>query len=313
MELRHLRAFIAVAEELHFGRAADRLHIAQPPLSQQIRQLEAHLGVRLFDRSTRSVRLTSAGEALLDPARRVIEDAAQAERAARAGGRGEYGRVTLAYAGASSRFLLPQLMRAVRADYPNLELVMRGQTYANTTLALIADREIDLGFVRLPFHLPGLKYRPIEEESLLVAVPDDHPLAGETAISLSDLADEPFVSFPRSSGSTLRAITHQLGLANGFSPRVVQEAPDSYTIHSLVAAGVGVTITLSSTTHIRQPGVTYLPILGGSPRFQSALAWHQENDSPALAAVLRVADATLPRPDDSLPLNPDPTLPIAGS
>jgi len=297
MELRHLKAFIAVAEELHFGRAAERLHMAQPPLSQQIRQLEKSLGVQLFERSTRSVRLTSGGEALLEHARAVIDGVEDAERAARAGGRGEYGKVTVGFAGASSRFLLPQLARAVRAAYPDLELVMLGQTYANAALARIADRTLDLGFVRLPFQMPGLEYRPIEDESLVVALSEDHPLAGADDVSILDLAGEQFVSFPRDAGSTLRTITQQFCLQHGFSPRIVQEAPDSYTIHSLVAAGVGVTIALSSTTHIQQPGIRYLPLREESPRFQSALAWHRDNPSPALQSVLRVADAALPRPE----------------
>jgi DNA-binding transcriptional LysR family regulator len=300
MELRHLKAFIAVAEELHFGRAAERLHIAQPPLSQQIRQLEKSLGVQLFERSTRSVRLTSGGEALLDHARRIIDGVEDAERAARAGGRGEYGKVTVGFAGASSRFLLPQLARAVRAAYPDLELVMIGQTYANAALSRIADRSLDLGFVRLPFQVPGLEYRPIEDETLLAVLAEDHPLAAGDDVSVTDLAGEQFVSFPRDAGSTLRTITQQFCLMHGFSPRIVQEAPDSYTIHSLVAAGVGVTIALSSTTHIQQPGIRYLPFREASPHFQAALAWHRENESPALASVIRIADAVLPRPDREL-------------
>jgi DNA-binding transcriptional LysR family regulator len=300
MELRHLKAFIAVAEELHFGRAAERLHMAQPPLSQQIRQLEKSLGVQLFERSTRSVRLTSGGEALLEHALRIIDEVEDAQRAARAGGRGEYGKVTVGFAGASSRFLLPKLARAVRAAYPNLELVMIGQTYANTALTQIADRSLDLGFVRLPFQVPGLEYRPIEDETLVVVLPEDHPLAAGDDVSILDLAGEQFVSFPRDAGSTLRTITQRFCLQHGFSPRIVQEAPDSYTIHSLVAAGVGVSIGLSSTTHIQQPGVRYLPLREDSPRFQSALAWHRDNPSPALSSVIRVADQTLPRPSEEL-------------
>jgi DNA-binding transcriptional LysR family regulator len=300
MEFRHVRAFIAVAEELHFGRAAERLHIAQPPLSQQIRQLEKSLGVQLFERSTRSVRLTSAGEALLGHARRIVDDVSEAERAAQSGGRGEYGRVSIGFAGASSRFHLPSLARAVRASFPNIELVMIGQTYANAALARIADRSLDLGFVRLPFQVPELDYRPIEEEALVVALPEDHPLALQAAVSIEALAGEPFVSFPRDAGSTLRTITQRFCMSYGFSPRIVQEAPDSYTIHSLVAAGVGVTIALSSTVHIQQPGVRYLPLMEGSPRFQAALAWRRDNTSPALRSVLAIADDTLPRPSGAL-------------
>lgn len=296
MELRHLKAFLAVAEELHFGRAAERLHIAQPPLSQQIRQLEAHLGVQLFERSTRSVRMTSAGEALLPRARALLAGLDDAERAARAGGRGEYGKVTIGFAGASTNLLLPQLARAVRSEYPNLELDLQGQTYANTALERIANRTLDLGFVRLPVRVPGIRFRPIEDEELVCAVPAGHALADAADVAIADLAEESFVSFPEGAGSTLRAITQQVCMDGGFSPRIVQAAPDSYTIHALVAAGVGVTITLSSVLHIQQPGVRYLPIRDETPKLQSALAWHKENESSAVRTVLRVADQALPHP-----------------
>ncbi len=204
MELRHLRAFLAVAEELHFGRAAKRLQMAQPPLSQQIRQLEKELGVQLFRRNTRSVRLTGAGEAFLAPVRTVIDDFDTAVRAARSAGRGEYGRVTIGFAGASSHETLPRLTRAVRAAHPGLELVMTGQTYANVALNRVADGSLDLGFVRLPVNRPGVEHRVIDEEELLCALPLDHPLARYDAVPLGELADEPFVSFPANTGSTVR-------------------------------------------------------------------------------------------------------------
>ncbi|MDT0440682.1 LysR family transcriptional regulator, partial [Streptomyces doudnae] len=177
MELRHLKAFLAVAEELHFGRAAKRLQMAQPPLSQQIRQLEKELGVQLFRRNTRSVRLTSAGESFLEPVRTVLEDLDTAVRAARSAGKGEYGRVTIGFAGASTHETLPRLTRAVRAAHPGLELVMTGQTYANTALSRVADGSLDLGFVRLPVTRPGVAHRVIDEEELICALPSDHPLA----------------------------------------------------------------------------------------------------------------------------------------
>lgn len=236
MELRHLKAFLAVAEELHFGRAAKRLQMAQPPLSQQIRQLEKELGVQLFRRNTRSVRLTGAGETFLDPVRTVLDDLDTAVRAARSAGRGEYGRVTIGFAGASSHETLPRLTRAVRAAHPGLELVMTGQTYANVALSRVADGSLDLGFVRLPVTRPGVEHRVIDEEELLCALPFDHPLARYEAVPLGELADEPFVSFPANSGSTVRDAMTEACESAGFTPRVVQEAPDSYTIMALVAA-----------------------------------------------------------------------------
>jgi len=311
MELRHIHAFIAVAEELHFGRAAERLHVAQPPLSQQIKQLERELGVELFHRTTRSVRLTDSGHAFLLHARRVVHEIEEAELAAKAAGTGQYGRVRVGFAGASSRFLLPQLAQGVITSYPNIELLLHGQLYANAAQEALVRGDIDIGFVRLPFVLPGLSYRPIEDEELICVVPADHPLAQKETVEVSDLAQEPFISFPRGAGSTLRAITHRVCWDHGFAPKIVQEAPDSYTIQALVAAGRGVTLTLSSTIHVKQPGVAYLRFSGGVPNFQSALAWRTDNASAAVASVIQVADAIMPSPADIIErdgnwqLNPD--------
>jgi DNA-binding transcriptional LysR family regulator len=303
MELRHLQAFLAVAEELHFGRAADRLHMAQPPLSQVIRKLEIHLGTSLFERSTRTVRLTSAGTALLGPAKAAVEAVRNAERAAKAGGRGEYGRVTIGFAGASSRDFLPVLARGVRMAHPDIELVLEGQIYTNKALTEVANRTLDIGFVRIPARMPGLRYRAIEAEELFAVLPVDHPLADEETVEVAQLAEDSFVSFPSDAGSFVRTVTQQVCHDAGFEPRIVLAAPDSYTIHALVAAGAGVTITISSCLHIQQPGVRYVPLRGLEPRYQSAVAWHQDNASAAVRAVLRVADDVLPRPPGAVEIS----------
>lgn len=300
MEIRQLKIFVAVAEELHFGRAAIRLHMAQPPLSQQIKHLEKDLGVKLFVRTTRAVTLTSAGEALLLHAKKVLGAVTEAELAAKAGGDGKYGRVRLGFAGAATRHLLPMLAREVKARHPNIELVLQGNLYANAAQEALAHDDIDLGFVRLPFNIPGLTYRAIEEETLLCLLPADHDLAGKKAISVSELRDEAFVTFPRDAGSTLRTITNKVCWDAGFNPKVVQEAPDSYTIHAMVAAGQGVSIALSSTANINQPGVVYLPLIGQLPRLQTAIAWSSENASSALAAVIEVADEVFPKPEKAI-------------
>ncbi|MFF7337927.1 LysR family transcriptional regulator [Streptomyces sp. NPDC008163] len=305
MELRYLSAFLAVAEELHFGRAAKRLRMAQPPLSQQIRRLEKELGVQLFERNTRSVRLTSAGESFLQPVRTVLDDLDTAVRAARAAGQGAYGRVRIGFAGASSHETLPLLTRAVRAAHPGIELVMTGQTYADVALARVADGSLDLGFVRLPVTAPGVSCRVIDEEELVCALPLDHPLAGRPEIPLDALAGEPFVAFPANTGSTVRDAMTQACEAAGFSPRVVQEAPDSYTILALVAAGVGVTLTVTSVQHIQLSGLVYRPLAGPPIRRQPALAWRTDNPSAALRAVLDVAERALPTPGSRLTA-PDP-------
>ncbi|WP_249998643.1 LysR family transcriptional regulator [Actinoplanes sp. M2I2] len=296
MELRYLAAFVAVAEELHFGRAARRLQMAQPPLSQLIRQLEKELGVQLFERSTRSVRLTSAGETFLEPARRVLEDVDVAKRAATTAATGEYGRVTIGFAGAASHAALPRLARAVRATHPGLELVMTVQKYANVVLESVADGTVDLGFVRMPVDRPGLRARVIANDQLVCALPIDHPLAGKDEVDLSDLAYEPFVGLPANAGSTLRDAMTRTCEEAGFTPQVVQEAPDSNTVLALVSAGVGVTLTLKSVEHICQGGLVYLPLADRTVLLPAALAWRTDNPSAALRAVLTIAEQELPTP-----------------
>lgn len=297
MELRHIAGFVAVAEELHFGRAASRLHMAQPPLSQQIRQLERDLGVQLFERTTRAVRLTSAGQAMLEPAKAVLAHVETAARSAQAGGRGEVGRIVLGFAGAAMQNTLPRLTRAVRLRHPGIELVLRGQTYSGEALSLLAEGHLDLTFLRLPVRRGGVSTRAIEREELVAALPSDHPLAQQQRVRLVDLVEEPFVSFPGLGGSAVREALVQACLGAGFSPRIVQEAPDSYTILALVAAGVGVTLTVSSVQHIQVEGLVYRRLLDPVRPMVLALAWRSDNPAPALRSVLAVAEQVLPTPE----------------
>ncbi|MCP3424675.1 LysR family transcriptional regulator [Rothia sp. AR01] len=293
MELRHLTGFIATAEELHFGRAARRLHLAQPALSQQIRQLEAELGVELFHRSTRSVVLSDAGAALLEPARKILEDVELLRRRATLGAGEIAGRVTLGFTGASSRGVLPELARAVRAERPGIELVLVGQTYAGTAVADIAAGRLDIGFARLPVADPGLRTLAFAREELVVALPSDHPLAERERIAVAELAGEPFVTFPGVQGSSVRDALVRAALDAGFAPRIVQEAPDSYTILSLVAAGVGVTLTVSSVRHIATPGLVFRELTDPPAPLEAVLVSRREERSAAVRAVWEIAGRVL--------------------
>ncbi|WP_068398230.1 LysR family transcriptional regulator [Kribbia dieselivorans] len=296
MELRHLEGFIAVAEELHFGRAAARLHMAQPPLSQQIKLLERDLGAVLFERSTRSVRLTPAGEALLGPARDVLAAAGVARRSVRAAVAGEVGRVTIGFAGASSYDALPRLTREITAQLPGIDLVLRSQTYSGEALGQIASGDLDLGFVSY-VERPDVSMRVISREELVVALPSSHRLALHETIDLAELAGEPFVTFPAAHGSAIHEATLRHCLTAGFAPRVAQEAPDAYNLLTLVGAGVGVALVVDSARHIQLEHVAFRRLHGPAIILPIALAWRANAASTALQRVLEVAEEVLPTPD----------------
>lgn len=297
MELRHINGFVAVAQELHFGRAAARLHIAQPALSQQIAALEKSLGVTLFDRSTRSVRLSSAGERFLPLAQRILLDVETAMRAVKSGG-DLVGRVSIGFAGVSAHVVLPHLARAVRAQHPGIDLRLIGQVYSGEAANRVAEGSIDLGLVRLPLNRPGLTSYTLQKERLVAAVPRDHRLAKRKRVALEELAQEPFVAFPGMGGSAMRAALERAMQDVGCIPHIVQEAPDSLTILDLVAAGVGVTLTVSSVQSRQRSSseVVFIPLRGGGPIIESAITWREDNDSPALMAVLEVMKAAIPEP-----------------
>lgn len=300
MEIRHLTGFVAVAEELHFGRAAERLHMAQSPLSQQIKGLERELGARLFERSTRSVRLTPAGEALLVPARVILDQVDTARRVVRSAHMGEVGRVTVGFAGASGNSLMPVLTRAVAAAHPGIELALRGQIYSGDAVTRLQNGSLDLGIVSLPVPA-GLAHRPVRVEPLVVALPSDHPLAQQDAVAPSELADEPFITFPAAQGSAVREAMLNLCRGAGFAPNIVQEAPDSYSLVAMVAARVGISVVVGSNEHLQLPQVAYRPFSIETTALPIALAWDATNASPALRAVLDAAEDALPTPDVPAP------------
>ena len=298
MELRDFEAFVAVAEELHFGRAAARLHISQPPLSNRIRQLEHDLKLQLFDRNTRTVALTDAGERLLGPARRVLNEADAAQHIAASIASGDQGRVRIGFAGASSQRALPLLTGAVRSQYPGIELVLQSQTYVFTALEQLLSRSLDLVFARLPIPHADLAWRVVEVEELVCALPAGHPLASQDSIRLPELYDEDFVSLPDDQGSILQSTMYALCVTAGFRPRIAQIAPDSSTVLALVAAGAGVTITLSSVSPVQTVGIVYRPLEDIRPSHMFAtLVWRKTDPSPALQRVLDASRTGLPTPD----------------
>jgi DNA-binding transcriptional LysR family regulator len=241
LELRHLRYFVAVAEELHFGRAAARLQMAQPPLSQQIRKLEIMTGTPLFTRTTRSVALTPAGEAFLVRARHLLAQAeADLEEAARIG-RGEAGRLDIGFIGSAVFLGVPERIRAFRARFPAVELRLH-EAFSAQIRAHLLEGNLDLGVVRDADPDPELDSRPLATEEFVAVVPVDHPAAGERAITASVLAGDPFVFFPAAAGGLAHRRNRQPCHEAGYEPDVVQEASHWTTILALVGAGLGVTI-----------------------------------------------------------------------
>lgn len=293
MELRHFTAFIAVAEELHFGRAAEVLHIAQPALSQMIRSLEKELGVPLFERTTRRVRLTPSGEAMLEPARAICDQVEGARRIAQAAHIGLVGRVRVGFGGTSGYSILSLVSREVTRRQPGIKLEMHPQMYCGEAALAIRDGEVDLAVVSPPTPA-GVDVHVIRQERVMVAVPTDHELANRDVVSMSDLADQPFISYAPSHGSQVREVMMRLADEAGFLPRITQEAPDPYSLLALVGAQVGIAIVVESSDHIRIDGVTYVRLVEGGDAFTLALGWRRNNPSEALTRVIDIVRELLP-------------------
>ena len=292
MELRHLRYYVAVAEECHFGRAADRLHIAQSPLSQQIKQLEAELGVQLLVRSTRRVELTPAGERYLVRAREVLAIVDDAGQEASRVAAGEIGRVAIGFTGSATYELLPVLNRALRSALPGVDLDLRGELLTPTQVARLLDGSIDVGLLRPPVGDADLQVVPLRDEPLVVVLPECHPLAAADEVAIADLRDEPFVGYPSRHRSVVHDAVAAACRAAGFAPRPTEVAETS-TLVSFVAAGMGVALVPGSVRHLRITGATYRPLAGEAPTVSLALATRRNDPSPAVQRVVDVVRATV--------------------
>lgn len=287
LELRHLRYFAAVAEELHFGRAAARLGIAQPPLSQQIQRLERLLQVRLLERTSRRVQLTPAGEVFLAEARRVLEAAEGAVEAAQRVGRGESGTLRVAFAATVMFLALPRIIRTFRERFPRVHLDLR-EMPTGPQLAGIKTGDIDIGFVREPRPDPELEIMTVMTEPLRIAVNRAHPLAAKATLAVRDLMHEPFVLFPAELAPGLHAQVIGLCRAAGFTPNVVEESRELYTSVSLVEAGLGVSILPASVEKLGWKGVRYRAIPSARAETRIAAAWRKDRARPVVEAFMGV-------------------------
>ncbi|MCW4464727.1 LysR family transcriptional regulator [Glutamicibacter sp. MNS18] len=297
MEIRWLEAFIAVAEELHFGNAALRLRMAQSPLSQTIRKLERSLGAELFIRSTRSVELTAAGHAFLPHARQVLEQLNVAAAAVRVPEGEVYGSLTMGFTGVLNHMSLPVLTGALRRRHPEIELTLVGRVMTQDAVHQLDSGALDLAFVGLPVDSTRISSRLLAQEAFGMVLPADHPLADSDSVLLSDMADQPFITPPMAAGSALYDSTMRSCADAGFYPIVAQQITDPYMTMMLVSAGVGVAFLPEGIAAVLPPGAVYVP-LGGRPYYMNhGLAWSNRPGSAAREAFLELSVEVLPTPD----------------
>ena len=256
IELRHLRYFLAVAETLHFSKAAHRLGIAQPPLSQQIRRLEQLLGHRLFDRTTRGVKLTLAGQLLAERARSTLEKVQDDLEQVRRLGRGEEGTLTVGFSGSVMFTNLPAAIESYRRRYPKVELRLR-ELHTSALIAALLDSTLDLAFLRDGDPTEGIQLTPAMKERFVAILPGRHPLARKQSLRVADLTNEPFVLFPRRMGPLAFDRTIACLERGGLRPNIVQDAPQWPTLVSLVAAGLGISLAPACVSNIAVRGAVY--------------------------------------------------------
>jgi DNA-binding transcriptional LysR family regulator len=292
LELRQLGYFVAVAEELNFTRAARRVRIAQPPLSQQIRRLEQELGVELFRRTNKKVTLTEAGVEFLSHARRVLRSAAEAREAVGGAGKGERGRLAIAAIYSAAYVIVPRILRAFHARYPLVEVTLAEMSIAAQHRAL-HEGVIDIGIVRAPINDAALHYLPIAHDRLIAVIPQRHRLARKKSVSLDELAAEPFLSLPRALSQSEGARIADLFRAQGLALNVVHEVAEMHSLVCLVASGMGVAVVPDSVRHIRIAGIAYRELATKTPATPIYLAWAKDATSPVLPNFVEIARTTM--------------------
>jgi len=288
MELRHLRYFVAVAEELHFTRAAERLHIAQPPLSQQIRALEEELGVQLLLRTRRSVALTDAGAALLERARAMLAQAQALPEELRRIARGEAGELRIGF---TSTLPLTKVLRDIVADHrrthPQVVLTLR-ELHTASQFEALRRGELDVGFVRYNERAPeGIHLKVLRRDPLRLVVPATHRFARRRSVSIADCRDERFIGFPGSAGTGTGPLLKRLCAQAGFEPVIAQEAGEATTQIGLVAVGLGVAVLPAPLEALRIEGVCYVPLADKEAMLVMSAATRADETSERVLALLR--------------------------
>lgn len=296
MELRHLRYFIAVAEELHFARAAGRLHIAQPALSKQIRQLEEEFGFPLFYRTKHRVELLDAGYLFLDEARRILRQTEDAVEAARRIHSGQSGRLVIGFSASATFQVLPKVLPKYNRLYPNV-MVEISEIGTIRAAELLLDSPSSVGLLRSPSFLDKESFciHTILREPFVVALPDSHPAAKQDSVRIKTLADDLFIVPPLQPGWDYSDAIVQILRDNGIEPRIAREATQGLASASLVASGLGVALVPASFGNLRLPGVTYRPIKGRSQTSALAMVWKRDSRASTLRAFLDVVRAEYPK------------------
>jgi len=287
MELRHLRYFLAVAEELNFSRAAHRLNMAQPPLSQQIMQLENHLGVQLFERETRPIRLTVAGLTLLEQARPLIRRFDQLEIKLQLMGSGDTGSLAIGFIASAMYELLPAVLKQFRSRFPRVHLDLTEMTGLEQEEAL-HEHSIDVAFIRGVTADEDFYGQVLVEEPLVVAVPAQWELAKKSSISLKSLHKEPFILYPTKPDPSYANFVRAACREAGFEPNVVQEANELQTAASLVASGIGIGLMPASIRVLQRAGVMYIPLKEPAPRSVISVLHRKNDPAPSLKNFLTV-------------------------
>lgn len=285
MELRQLRYFLALARELHFGRAAASVNLSQPPLSRQIKDLEHELGVVLFARNNRTVRLTEPGRIFLGHVQRAFESLDEATRSARLAARGQVGRLGLGYLGASAHSVLPKLLRRFRKEHPQVELALNEMTTPEQCDALVAGI-IDIGIMRPSMRLRDFRSEIILREPFVVALPAEHRFAHCRSVPMASLAGERFIMLPPAAGGGLPRQILELCLGAQFEPQVAQVATQTLSIIGLVGAGTGIAIVPQSVQEMNVPNVVYRPLGGVADFAETAVVWRKADETPVVTAFL---------------------------
>lgn len=291
MDLRHLRYFVAVAEERHFGRAAERLHMAQPPLSQQIRQLEAELGVELLHRTTRRVDLTVAGRAYLDRARAILADVDAAAHHARLVAAGFVGHLTIGCVGSATYSLLPALSRRLTEELPGVDFSFRGEMLAPDQAEALRTGAIDVALLRPVAADPSLTVHTLRRDRLVVALPADHALARRKRLRVGDLAGADLIVHSADRRSVMYDVVLSLLRGAGIEPRIRHEVGETSTLITLVAGGLGVAVVPEPVTALALDGVTYLPLTGADARVELAVAHRADRCEPHLVRTVGIIGA----------------------